>query len=167
MATSIFPVTRRLPPPMRPIDPDSTLEKHRELRGPLVEKRLAMHQHQRVSGSLRDQPDAGHRLADARRRDQDSEVVTQKRADRLFLKFGRSAPETVVDRLSPLALIIDLERRSQGPEQSSGLVQAPARQRNVSGKIFGAVDDARRPGRGESQALLLMGTPDSGRRQGA
>ena len=91
----------------------------------MVEEGPAVYQHQCAPGPLRDQPDRGHRLADARRRDQDSNVMSQQRANRLLLKPGKSASKTVLDGLSGRALIIDLEGRSQVSEKTTASSMHP------------------------------------------
>ena len=55
-------------------------EKHGELGSPLVQKRLAMNQHERVPPALRHEVGTQHGLADTGRCDEHADVVKEKRS---------------------------------------------------------------------------------------
>ena len=150
------PVTWRFPPPIRPMDLGSTSRNiascaiHWSRRGCRCTSTSAF------LALFDNQQDAGHRLADARRSDQDSDVVGQQRANRGLLKLGRRATEAVVDGLPGFPLVIDVEHRARDPKQGGRIVRASSWERHVSGEILGAGDDARRQRSRKPHGLLAV-----------
>ena len=78
-ATSISPVGRLRPPPIRPIDFAGTPRNVDEPLDPLVEQLPPMHEHERVDAALGDQPGGDDRLAERRRGGQHAGLVRQHR----------------------------------------------------------------------------------------
>ena len=136
--------------------PRVDVEEHRKLRDPLFEEWSQVHQHERVPGPFGNHANAGHRLAHARRRDEHSDVMGLERAHCVLLKLRRRAAEAVLDGVSILSLVINLQRCAQGLEQRGGVVDAPARQRDMPGEVLRTADDARDARGGEPQPLLLI-----------
>ena len=136
--------------------PRVDVEEHRKLRDPLFEERAKVHQHERVPGPFGNHANAGHRLAHARRRDEHSDVMRPECTHRVLLKLRRRAVESMLDGVSILSLVINLQRCAQGLEQRGRVVDTPPGQRDMPGEVLRTADDARDARGGEPQPLLLI-----------
>ena len=132
------------------------IEKRRQLRYPLIEKRLAVYQHERVPGAFGDEQYPGHRFSHSRRRHQHAHVVRQQGVDGVRLQFRGRASESCLEHLPTLPPIFDLKRRIQGFKQLGRIVDASARQSKMAGEILRARDDARRGRRRQTRCLALV-----------
>lgn len=97
---------RDVDPPREPTLPASDspdglllhIEKERQLRDPLIEKRLAVHEHERAPSALGHEEDPGDRLADPRWRDEHADIVSQERTRRGLLERRERATKFELER---------------------------------------------------------------------
>ena len=89
---------------------DVDTEEERELGQPLVEQGLAVHEHERAAGPLRDQvrPDDG--LADPRRSNEGTSLMRQEGANGLLLNIGQSALKVIGHACPALPLVLNFQR---------------------------------------------------------
>jgi hypothetical protein len=112
-------------------------KKDRQLGSPLIEKRLAVYQDQRATGTLCHQVRPQNRLTAPRRRDDDANVMLNERLRRLLLQGGQLAGEHELKWRADAALIFDPQLCAMLFEQLSRFKQATARQRDMVSQIFG------------------------------
>ena len=85
------------------------LKEHCELRDPLIEEWLPVHEDERAARALRDQIGSENGLADAGRGDKYTRVMFEERACGLFLERCQPTVELNVQPLSRRAGILDAE----------------------------------------------------------
>ena len=81
-------------------------EEQGELRHPLVEQRLAMHEDQRAAGTLSHQIRSHNGLPDSGRGDEDTDVVSQECSRSALLLRGQLPAEVGLQRIPRNSLVI-------------------------------------------------------------
>ena len=167
MATSRRPVGVRFPPPIWPIAFGSEPEEQRELRHPLIEQRLAMHEDERAPATRRGEVGADDRLPHARRSDEHTEVMCKQGLRRLLLDGGQMPVEARLQRVTGDALVVEPEPNSVLGEQVPQVADAASRQSDVLRVLLGTGDDTRRERASTGASSAACRTPGSGRPRGA
>ena len=106
-------------------------EEQRELRAPLIHKRLPMNEDERVAATLRYEVAAHDRLAGTRRCDEGPHVMREDRLSRALLRRSQGPFEVECQRLAGDALVIDIERDGVLMKQGVEIGSAAAGQSDV------------------------------------
>jgi hypothetical protein len=131
-------------------------EEQRELRHPLIEQRLTMHQDERASVTCRSEVGADDRLPHAGWGDEHAEVMCEQRFRCLLLDFGQMPVEARLQRFTEEALVVEPEANSVLGEQVAQVADAASRESKVSRVLLGAGDDPRRERRRGPHLLPLV-----------
>jgi cobyrinic acid a,c-diamide synthase len=131
-------------------------KKHGELGDPLVQERLAVDQDQRGPASGCHAVRSHDGLANARRRHEDPDVVSQQRLGGSFLDGCQPSLESQRERLPRVAPILHGQRNAHPAKQRLQLLATPPRQSDVIGEILGAGDHSRGERGRQPEALLLV-----------
>src|ERR1700730_9764286 len=91
-------------------------KEHGELGDPLIQKRTAMYENQRVPCTLGDQVGSKDSLADAWRRAEDSDIVLEHRSRRLLLDYRQLALEYCLKSLAFVAPVFDHQSHAVLPK---------------------------------------------------
>src|SRR5207253_2314746 len=123
---------------------------------PLIEQRLAVHEHERAPTTGRGEVGADDRLPDAGWGDEHAELMREQGLRRLLLNFGQVPLEAYRERFTEDALIVEAEADSMPGKQLLQVADAATWESNVLRVVFGARDDARRERRRQSHLLPLV-----------
>ena len=115
-----------------------------------------MNQNQRATASFCNEVCSNDGLSDARRRNEDADVVREHGPYGAFLRRGQFAAKLNGQSVAGDSLIIDLEVDAVLSKKSLQVISTSSWQPNVLWKILGARNHARRQSSRESHALLLV-----------
>src|SRR5213083_1018306 len=129
MATSRRPPGVRFPPPICPIVLAGS-PRNSELCHPLIEQRLAVHEHERAPTTGSGEVGADDRLPDAGWGDEHAELMREQGLRRLLLNFGQVPLEAYRERFTEDALIVETEADSmRTPCPASSSFKSPTQPR--------------------------------------
>ena len=109
---------------------------------PLLEQLGAVHQHQRVHATPRDQRSGGDRPAERGRRAKHAEIAVKHRRYGGLLVKTKRAHEADSQSIANMAFIVNLAADAIALEQRNGGFEAAPGERDVLGKILRTADDA-------------------------
>src|ERR1700687_3158131 len=118
-----------------------------ELRHPLSQERVSMHEHQSAASTAGDYIGSKDRLSDTGRRHEDADVMSKKCAGRLCLDGRQFATKDHFQRRSQLSVIVNSQSDVMLIEQLADLRRATPGQGDMLHQFFRTINHSRGSGR--------------------